>query len=498
MRNNALKNAKTGFVTQIVILVIGFVVPRIMLVNYGSDTNGLITTITQIFSYMALLEAGIGTATRNMLYKPVAKNDRGEVSRIMSISRTYFWKITMYYAAGVILLSFLLPVVLKTDIDFWVIFWVVLFQGMSGVIKFLYVESWIQLLLAEGKQYVQSNINLLNMVLTYSIKIGFACLGINIAVMQFGFFCVSLVQLFVYKQYIKKNYSWVALKREEAKGEKLKDRNAFVLTEIAWTVFSSTDAIVIGITISTAMASVYGIYNMVYSNLSLVLNVVYTGLMYLLGQSFHKGIDDYKPVHDAFESLFMMAIGILMSCCSVLMLPFVQVYTSGVYDVNYLYAYFPLLFGLIQIFSWARYIVGNLSGLAGYANEVWKVSALEAAVNLILSIVLSLVIGIYGILIATVFALTIKLVYLTYLGNVKIMNRSLKKSTSKIIVNLLMYLGITFWFMFNPIVTGSLVSFFLIAVITFIATSFGYLLINLLVDRDSILNLITIIFKRRA
>lgn len=246
------------------------------------------------------------------------------------------------------------------------------------------------------------------------------------------------------------------------------------------------------------MTSVYGIYNMVYSNLSLVLNVVYTGLIYILGQSFHVSIDKYRIVHDAFESLFVMAIGILMSCCSVMMLPFVQIYTSGIYDIDYIYPYFPLLFGLIQIFSWSRYIVGNLSGIAGYAENVWKVSAIEALINLILSIVLSLIFGIYGILIATVLALIIKLVYLIYLGNVKIMKRSVNKSTIKIFVNLVIYCVISLWSIVNPLSTEGLIPFFLHAGVTLMLTSLVYLVANLILDRASILKLVSVIFRKEV
>lgn len=62
--------------SQLIILVMGLVIPRIVLIHYGSDTNGLISTITQIFTYMALLEAGISASAKNALYKPIKENDR--------------------------------------------------------------------------------------------------------------------------------------------------------------------------------------------------------------------------------------------------------------------------------------------------------------------------------------------------------------------------------------------------------------------------------------
>ena len=43
--------------------------------------------------------------------------------------------------------------------------------------------------------------------------------------------------------------------------EKLKDSNAFIVTEIAWTIFSSTDMIVLSVFVSTKLSSVYSVYS---------------------------------------------------------------------------------------------------------------------------------------------------------------------------------------------------------------------------------------------
>ena len=153
----AKRNAVTGLITQLIIIALGLIVPRIMITNYGSDTNGLTNTLTQIFSYIALLEAGIGQSTRNALYKPITENDRDGVCKILSVSRKYYWKITKYYAAIVVAMALLLPFILKTNLSAKTVFAVVFFEGMSGVVRFMFTENWMQLLTAEGKGYVQAS-----------------------------------------------------------------------------------------------------------------------------------------------------------------------------------------------------------------------------------------------------------------------------------------------------------------------------------------------------
>lgn len=481
----AKRNAVTGLITQLIIIALGLIVPRIMITNYGSDTNGLTNTLTQIFSYIALLEAGIGQSTRNALYKPITENDRDGVCKILSVSRKYYWKITKYYAGVVILMAVLLPFVLKTELSAKTVFAVVFFEGMSGVIRFMFTENWMQLLMAEGKGYVQANITLITRLLTYGIKIVLACMKVNIVAIQFGFFCVSLIQLTIYKWYIEKNYSWIKYDLKSCENIELPDKNAYVLTEIAWTVFSSTDMILLSILFSTALSSVYSVYNLVYSNISGLMNSVYTSLIYLLGQAYSESLRKYEQVHDEFELIFMTAVTILMSCCSVLAVPFVQLYTKGVTDVNYIYVFLPTMFGLIQILSWDRYVTGNLSGIAGHAKVVSKISVIEATSNIILSVLLAPRMGLYGITLATVISLVFKLAYLTYLGNVVVLKRGIWSSLSKILGYLGAYLMISFIGIIKPLKISSFACFIFYGLITLTLVVAVFTVLAYIIDRKT-------------
>lgn len=53
---------------QIIIMFSGFLVPRFMLVSYGSELNGLVSSITQFITYFSLVEAGIAAAAVYSLY----------------------------------------------------------------------------------------------------------------------------------------------------------------------------------------------------------------------------------------------------------------------------------------------------------------------------------------------------------------------------------------------------------------------------------------------
>ena len=52
---NGIKNVVWGICGQAIILLLGLIIPRLVISNYGSDTNGVINTVSQVFTYMALL-----------------------------------------------------------------------------------------------------------------------------------------------------------------------------------------------------------------------------------------------------------------------------------------------------------------------------------------------------------------------------------------------------------------------------------------------------------
>ena len=82
-KRKTVNNIIYGFGTKMLTMILGILIPRLFIVSYGSETNGLLSTITQIFTYLALLQAGIGTATVNALYKPLDNNECNVIRHIL-------------------------------------------------------------------------------------------------------------------------------------------------------------------------------------------------------------------------------------------------------------------------------------------------------------------------------------------------------------------------------------------------------------------------------
>ena len=80
----ALYNIVTNLFLQLTVIVYGFIIPKIIISNYGSNVNGLISSITQFLNYISLIEAGFGGVVQYLLYKPIAKRDVKSINDILA------------------------------------------------------------------------------------------------------------------------------------------------------------------------------------------------------------------------------------------------------------------------------------------------------------------------------------------------------------------------------------------------------------------------------
>ena len=81
-RASALKkNMLAGWASEVVTLVSGLVLPRLILVTFGSSCNGLLSAIVQFLGFSTLLRAGVGAVTKAALFRPLAEKNQKEIER---------------------------------------------------------------------------------------------------------------------------------------------------------------------------------------------------------------------------------------------------------------------------------------------------------------------------------------------------------------------------------------------------------------------------------
>ncbi len=458
------KNIFWGFFSKIITLALGLLIPRFLIVSYGSEMNGLLSTVTQIFTYIALLEAGIGNATINALYRPLDSNNIQEANVVMSQAKYYYRKISRIYAVCVLAFSLIYPLVVVTTIDKITVFLVVILQGASGFVTYYYTASYVQLLTADGKKYIVENINLVFHILTSVAKIVLVLLGYNVVLIQLSFLILNLLKIPFIKYIVSKRYDWLKFNRTNS-NSKLKERNAFLVHEISSTIFSNTDIFLISTFCSFALSSVYAVYNLVFSTLNSMINTANAGLGFVLGQNYYKNSERFLKIYDLYSNAYSMFVFITITVAYLLIEPFIEIYTRGISDINYIIPNLGLLFALINIMSGVRAVAARLITVSGNADKTKSRSLLEMFINIISSVILVNVCGIYGVLIGTIIALCYRMNDIIIFANVHILKRNPLREYAYLFLNAILFVILVFLHTFLNMNSSGYIEFFVTAII---------------------------------
>lgn len=490
-----IKNIFFSFLTQIITIALGLIVPRLILVNYGSEINGFFSAVTNIYTYLGILEAGVGTASIQALYGPVVRNDQMEMNGILAATRRLYRRCAKVYLLAVVMLALILPFVLDTTIDILTIIFYVFLQGLITVINFYMLSTLSVLLSAEGKNYIKSNIALLSTVLTNVAKIILVNARVNIVFLQMAYLAISLIVLCVYLVYFKMNYKWIDLTVEPKTGA-IRQQKYYLIHQISFVVFNNIDTVIISIFCGLTTASVYAIYNMVFSYVSSMFNTVFNSINFTLGQTYNQDKVKYVRFHDAYKTYFCALLFALSSVCYLIILPFISLYTAGVTDIVYVDKFLPFLFCMIQLLSGARSTEADLINIDCKAKETMWRTIIEASINLILSLVLVQFMGIYGVLLATIVAMLYRTNDILFYANRVILKRMPIHAYKIVFVNFALfgivvlvrhYYTIPISNYFDFILWGSILTIIMIVV---------FVTINSLVSRDSYYYLKEIITTR--
>lgn len=491
----SIYNIIIGVLGQTITIVMGIILPKLFITSYGSEVNGLMTSITQIYVYIGLLEAGIGAATIQALYKPIANDEKEEINSILASTDRYYKKTGFYYFIAIILFALIYPFTIKSDISKTSIFLVIIFTGIGSAINYLFQGKYKLLLTAEGKSYVVSSIATIINVVTNIGKIICIYLGYNIVIIQLVYCLINISQMIIFGVYIKRYYKWLDLSVKPNNGA-ISQKNFVLIHQISSMVFSNTDILILTYFTNLKIVSVYSIYNMIYTTISNILAAVNSGLVFTLGQTFQVDKKKYIKLLDCYETYYMSINFALYTITFLLISPFLKLYTAGITDINYIDKYLPILFLCVQTLIAGRSAMLNTINIAGHFKNTWKRSVIESIINLVVSLIFVRKYGIYGILIGTISALLYRTVDIIIYSNVKILNRGTWSTFRKWIVNVLILIGVSIIGIKNGVIVNNYIEFFMSGIKLTLIILPIFIVINSIIERDSYNMLIGFIKKK--
>ena len=117
-KKKAIYNIIANLGLQIIYIIYGFVIPKIIINKFGSNINGLVTSITQFLSYITLLESGVGPVVKAALYKPLARQDKNVINGILKTADKFFKKISIAFIVYIVILCLTYPLLINKNFDY--------------------------------------------------------------------------------------------------------------------------------------------------------------------------------------------------------------------------------------------------------------------------------------------------------------------------------------------------------------------------------------------
>lgn len=444
MHSNAKKsvgNILTGLISQLITLALGIITPRLFLVNLGSEANGLLNSISQILVYVSLLEAGVGTASLQALYGPVATEDKASINAILAATSRFYKRTGRVYLLVVLALTVLFPLTIQSSLPRSDIMLVVFLSGMPGAVSYYFQGKFRLLLQAEGKSYILTNLSTIFTVLASLSKIILLLAGFNVVALQAMYLAFSLIQTALIVLYMKRHYKWLDLSVQPNFDAISQSKNV-MLHQVTGLIFSNTDILVLTYACGLSTVSVYAMYTLLFGMISTMIGH-FGGVNFILGQTFHADRQRYLKLHDLYE-VFNMTLTFCLYCiANIFILPFLSIYTAGVFDVTYVDKYLPYLFIATYLLSNGRSSSSQAITFAQHFKQVQGRAVLETIINLIVSLIGVNYLGIYGVLLGTIAALLYRTNDMILYANRKILHRSPWITYRRWLLNLALFVVVT-------------------------------------------------------
>ena len=445
MGKNSLvkKNIISGLLYQALTLSLGIVIPRLVLLNLGSEANGLLNSTNQAIVYLALLEGGMGLSITQSLFGPVAKNNHFEINGIMSASNIFYKNVGIAYFVGLIIVSVIYTFTIQTNLSHLTVFLVVILTGLPQVINFLFQGKYRTLITVSGKSYILTNLNSFVYIGSSLLKIGLLLLGFGIIAIQLMYCLVSLIQMVYIIRFVKKEYPWINIKVPPLK-EKIGQRSSVFLHQLSGFIFSNTDMLLLTYFCGLKHVSVYSMYTMFYTMISSLISNFTGSVVFAMGQTFNTDRSRFLKLQNIFETLNMILTFSLYLVLSLCILPFLKLYTSGITDISYIDYLLPHLFVSVFLLQSVRFSSQKVIEYAGEFRKTQWHAVLEVIVNITVSVLGVIWFGIYGVLFGTIAALIIRSVLMIYYASRKILQISQFKIYKKWIINIMLFVVLCF------------------------------------------------------
>lgn len=411
MKKRIITNSMVAIIYQLVVVICGFILPRFILLFYGSEINGVVSSITQFISVITFLDLGVGAVVQSNLYKPLVENDNAGISAIYVSSNKFFRKVAYVLVVYIMILLVVYPLRVNNTFSNEFLLSLILILSIDSFAQYYFGITNQLLLMAAQKGYVIYSVRCITLILNTIGAVIFMYRGCSIQIVKLSTAIIYLLRPCILYIYVNKHYS-INHKIEYAV-EPIKQKWNGLAQHLAAFVLDGTDVMVLTLFSSLGNVSIYSIYALIVSGIKgFVLTFTGSSITPLLGSLVAKGNSErLSEVFGWIVWVLNSVFTIIYGATLVLIIPFVMLYTSGVTDVDYMNQPFAYLVVIANLVYSLRIPFNMMILASGHFKQTQKSYVFSAILNITISIAAVYKWGLVGVAMGTLIALSYQTIW---------------------------------------------------------------------------------------
>ena len=488
-------NSIAPLIFQVTTVICGFILPRLILVHFGTEVNGLVNSITQFLAAIAFLELGVGAVVQSSLYKPLADKDNITVSKVITSADKFFRRLGYILTIYVVAMILYYPYLVKQNFSFTFTATLIVAISIRSFAQYFFGIVNRLLLLADQKAYIQyiaqTAAVIANTVGCY-ILIAFDC---SVQVVYGLTSLIFFLQPLAIHLYIKRSY--VLDRQIHYDVEPIKQKWNGVAQHIASVILSSSDSIVLTTFSTLVNVSIYTVYYLPMSGARLMIMSMISGINALIGNLWAKqDLAELRKVFAWTEWSIHTGTILIFTLTAVLIVPFVQVYTHGVNDANYMQPLFGVLLVVANSGHCLRLPYNIMILAAGHYKQTQHNYIIAAVMNIAISIVCVMQFGLIGVALGTLAAMVYQTVWMAWYNSKNFIQWPMKNFFKQIGVDAVSVVGI---FAVGSYFSLSAIGYVSWVILAIKVTACGIIvgaIVNYVFYREYMLKIVSMVMKR--
>lgn len=446
-------NTVSSLMLQLCTIICGFILPRMILAGFGSNVNGMINSITQFLGVISFLELGVGSVIQSSLYKPLADKDNETISKIIVSGQKFFSRLAMILFVYVCILMGSYPFFAKQDFGLVYTSTMVAILSISSFAQYYFGIVNSILLNADQKGYVSNITQIVTLILNTVFCIVLIKHGASIHIVKLTTSLIYVIRPLYLSFYVKQHY---CLDRKiKYDKEPIKQKWNGVAQHVAAVVLDGTDNIVLTIFAGLKIVSIYSVYNIVVAGVKQLFLAMTNGVQSLIGELWAKQeLDELKRFFGWVEWSIHTGTTFVFGVTSILIVPFIQIYTYGINDVNYVQPLFAILIVAANAGHCLRLPYNIMILAGGHYRQTQKNYIVAATINIIVSVLAVKTLGLVGVAIGTLLAMFYQTVWMAIYDSKNLICWPIKNFIKQMVVDVISVLAFSLLaavFKFNTI-----------------------------------------------